>query len=375
MANTLTSLLVTIMSRGLPALRKACVMSRMVRTDFSMELSKVGKTIDLPVPSDLTVSDVTSTSTPLSPTALTPETKQISLNKWKRVHFALDDQELTQIEYSQNFVPMQMEAAFKALGEQVNADLMALYADVYGYVGTAATTPFATTVAAATDARKALANQLAPFSPRYGVLNPDGMANALALAAFSNLQQTGDSGVIIEGLLGRKFGFDWAEDQQIPSHTAGTGASYLINNGGGYAAGIKTVTVDTGSGTILVGDIVTFAGVTGTYVVTSALSGNSFSFYPGLAGAVADNAAVTLKATHVSNLAFHRDAFALCVRPLDDVAQKLIPSLQIVTMQDPLSGIPVRLEISRQNKQTLFDMDILYGVKTLRPEYACRIAG
>jgi len=375
MANTLTSLLVTIMSRGLPSLRKACVMSRLVRTDFQMELSKQGKTIDLPVPQSLTVSDVTSSSTPLSPTGLTPTTVQISLNKWKRVHFALDDQELTQIESDMNFVPMQMGEAFKALGEQVNSDLMALYADVYGYVGTAATTPFATTVAGATDARKALANQLAPLDPRYGVLNPDAMANALALAAFSSFQQSSDPNVVIEGSLGRKYGMNWVEDQQIPTHTAGTGSGYLINNGGGYAAGIKTVAVDTGSGTIIAGDVVTFAGVTGTYVVTSALSGGSFSFYPGLAGAVADNAAVTLKATHVANLAFHRDAFALVVRPLDDVAQKLIPSLQIVTMQDPLSKIPVRLEISRQNKQTLFDMDILYGVKTLRPEYACRIAG
>lgn len=375
MGNTNTSLLVTIMSRGLPSLRKTCIMPRLVRSDFSMELSKKGATIDFPVPQALAVGDVTPSNTPLAPLSITPTTVQLSLNKWKQTSFHLTDKELSQIEADVNFIPMEMEEAFKSLGEQVNSDLMALYVDIFGFNGTAGTTPFATTVAGATDARKNLANQLAPKTPRYGVLNPDAMANALALAPFSSFQQSSDNQVVIEGNLGRKYGFDWFEDTQIPSHTAGTGSGYLINNGGGYAAGIKTVTVDTGSGTIVVGDIVTFAGVTGTYVVTAALAANSFSFYPGLAGAVADNAAITLKATHVANLAFHRDAFGIAIRPLMDDASRLTPAAQMFTMKDPVSGIPVRLEVTRQYKQTVFELDILYGVKTLRPEYADRIAG
>jgi len=89
----------------------------------------------------------------------------------------------------------------------------------------------------------------------------------------------------------------WAGDTILEAPSQGTGASYQINNGAGYAAGSTTVAVDTGTGTILVGDTVTFNGVTGTYVVTAALSSGSFSFQPGLAGSVADNAAVTLVGT------------------------------------------------------------------------------
>jgi hypothetical protein len=80
---------------------------------------------------------------------------------------------------------------------------------------------------------------------------------------------------------------------------AGTGSGYQINNGGGYSGGTTTVAVDTGTGTILVGDIVTFAGVSSYYTVTSALSAGSFSFTPGLAGAVANDAAVAFCATSV----------------------------------------------------------------------------
>jgi hypothetical protein len=86
----------------------------------------------------------------------------------------------------------------------------------------------------------------------------------------------------------------WAGDWFLSAPSQGTASGYLINNGGGYAAAATTVVVDTGTGTLLVGDTVTFAGVTGEYVVTAALASNSFSFLPGLAGAVADNAAITV---------------------------------------------------------------------------------
>ena len=76
--------------------------------------------------------------------------------------------------------------------------------------------------------------------------------------------------------------------------TKGTGSGYLINNSGGYDKGTGTGSVDTGTGTILAGNYVRFDGVPHLYVVTSALSGGSFSWKPGLAAPVADNAAVTL---------------------------------------------------------------------------------
>jgi hypothetical protein len=100
--------------------------------------------------------------------------------------------------------------------------------------------------------------------------------------------QCADPGVWTVPFLG------WAGDWFLSAPSQGSGAGYLINDAGGYDAGVTTVAVDTGTGTILVGDTVTFAGVTGEYVVTAALASNSFSFLPPLAGAVADNAAVSL---------------------------------------------------------------------------------
>ncbi len=42
---------------------------------------------------------------------------------------------------------------------------------------------------------------------------------------------------------------------------------------------------------------------------------------------------------------------------------------------DEKSGLTMRLEVSRQEKQWKFDYDVLYGATLLRPELACRILG
>jgi hypothetical protein len=40
-----------------------------------------------------------------------------------------------------------------------------------------------------------------------------------------------------------------------------------------------------------------------------------------------------------------------------------------------MTGIPLRLEVKRQNKQTLWEFDVLYGVKLVEPDLAARLAG
>jgi hypothetical protein len=81
---------------------------------------------------------------------------------------------------------------------------------------------------------------------------------------------------------------------------------------------------------------------------------------------------VTLKAAHVVNLAFHRDAFAFVSRPLQSSSANIEEMMSVV---DPTSGVAIRLEVVRQNKQMLFDFDVLYGAACVRPELAARMAG
>jgi hypothetical protein len=366
-----------ILATGLLALRERAVMPRLVNTDYSAEAAEKGDTIDVTLPAAQAVTDVTPAAVPPTPGDTTPTKVSISLNQWKKTNFHLTDKDILEIRENENFIPGQVSEAGRALANTVNAYIFALYPGIYGYTGTAGTTPFASTVGAATALRKVLNEQRCPLDMRRGVVDFAAEANMLALAPFSDAEKIASAGVKIEGEIGRKYGIDWVADDAVPTHTAGTAASATTDSTG-YALGLKTVTLaSAGTGTILVGDIITFAGDTQTYTITAGdtdvSDGGTISFEPGLQVAIgAAPVAITLKATHVVNLGFRRDAFALAVRPL---AAPVDGGSQIMTMQDPVTGLPLRLEVSRQHKQTVWEFDILYGAQLIRPELAARLAG
>tara|TARA_Y100000361_G_C11154906_1_gene343478 strand:- start:925 stop:2064 length:1140 start_codon:yes stop_codon:yes gene_type:complete len=379
MANTITNILPKILARGLLALREQAVMPRLVNLDYSNESAQKGDTIDVPIPSSLTVSDTVPSNVLEAPADSAPTKVQISLNNWKKVNFHLTDKQLVDIDKNEHFIPMQMSEAVRALSNQINLTVLQEFKGVYGFVGTAGTTPFGSNVTDATNARKVLNQQLCPRDNRRMVLDFDAEANALALAEFQRVNESGDLNVKREGEIGRKFGFDIFTDDQIVTHTAGGSGTPLVN--GALAVGDTSVAIDGMSGTsgFVVGDVVTFAGHAQTYAITVAPTASSgaqtVTVSPAIKAIVADNASVTKKASHAVNLAFHRDAFALAMRPLTSETAGDAYGNNIVSMTDPVTGLSMRLEVYRQYKQVVYELDALWGVKLIRPEYAVRIAG
>lgn len=377
MANNNSAILPKILARGLLALREQAIMPRLVNGDYSREAAQKGDTIDVPIPSGLTVSDVTPSNTPPAPADSAPSKVQIQLNNWKKVGFHLNDKDVLEVDRNEHFVPMQMSEAVRALANSINVSVQNAYTGVYGFVGTAGTTPFGSAVAAATDARKVLNKQLCPRENRRMVLDFDAEAAALALPDFQRVNEVGGTGPKIEGELGRKFGFDIYTDDAIATHTAGGAGTPLID--GTPAAGSTSVTVNGITGAFVEGDIFTIAGDSQTYAVkaATALAGTAqtLTIAPALKKAAANDAALSVKDDHKVNLAFHRDAFALAMRPLAGATASDGYGSQIVSMTDPVTGLSMRLEVSRQYKQVVYELDALWGVGLIRPELATRIAG
>jgi hypothetical protein len=104
-----------------------------------------------------------------------------------------------------------------------------------------------------------------------------------ALAQLTKANEAGTTALRAQGTLLELHGFVLRESAGVARHTAGTGASYVTN--GALAIGATVIPVQTGSGTIIAGDVVTIGNY--KYVVTSALSGGNVTIgAPGLREAV-----------------------------------------------------------------------------------------
>lgn len=378
MANSLSNILDKILARGLMTLREAAVMPRLVNIDYSSEAAQQGNTIDVPKPVAQAVSDVAASANPKAAADKQPGLVQIALDQWKTTDFYLTDKEMAEINRNRHFVPMQTAEAARALANTADLYIHSFYTGVYGFIGTAGVVPFST-VATATGARRVLNAQLAPMSERRVVVDPTAEDQALQLSAFSDLEKTGDQAVKIEGTIGRKFGLDFYMSQNVVTHTAGTIAGGEVTVGSTTAAGASAVEMAGGStlGTVVVGDIFTIAGNSQSYTVKGAetitSAGVDVSISPGLAAVASSGSAISIKATHVVNLAFNRNAFALATRPLAAAVEGM-PVVES-TIVDNVTGLVLRIELVRQNKQTAFQFDMLYGAQLVRPEFAARIAG
>lgn len=381
MANDLTNMTPRILAMGIEALRGAVIMPRLVSNDYEADARKKGSTVDVPIAPEIAVRDVAPGANQVAAGDMTPGLAQIALTQWKEAPFYLTDNDFLKVE--QNIIPLSVGSAVAALASTVNAYIMSKYKKVYGFTGTAGTTPFGGSTPTTSDASqiyKILTQQLAPIAARRMVLDPEAAANARDLSAFQDASASADPQVITEGIIGRKFGFDFYEDVQVPTHTAGAIAAALAAKAS-TAQPVGTTDVictSTGDVDLLEGDIITFAGDTQTYVLTADASRSgagdiTVPVSPGLAVALAGDEAVTLKASHTVNLAFQRDAFAFASRPLLDTTAGTNAIVESLT--DPISGISLRLEITRQHKQTEWSFDILYGAECIDPRKAARLAG
>jgi len=376
-ANTLTAVIPKLLAQGIMTLRQQAIMPRLVNRSYETLAGQRGSTIDVPVPSAVQAQEVTPSNAQPANIDFTPTSVPLAMNQWYESRFQLSDKDM--LEAMAGTIPMQAAEAIKALGNKVDQSILALYKDIPYFTGTPGTTPFAANVSDFTNAMVILDENLSPVDDRRVMLSPAAQGNALKLPEFLLAYARGDQGGIIRGQIGTKMGSDWYMDQNIPTHvsTPLTAGAATVN--GAHAVGVTSVSIAkaTNASPLVAGDILTFAGDTQTYVVTAdvnlAVGNTAVGIYPALQVALAGNEAVTLKASHVANLHFHRDAFALASRPLVDVADGL--GNQIQSAVDPVTGLVLRLEVSRQYKQTTFSYDILWGVKTIRKELAVRIAG
>ncbi len=380
-----------IAKEALLQLENNMVMGNLVHRDYKKEFVKVGGTVTVRKPIIFNASDgatrVNQDVSEQSTTLTIGSRKHVSWN------FSSQDLTLTIDEYSKRYI----KPAMVALANQVDIDLCNQFTSVYRATGTAGTTP--STFANVASAGQKLDEAACPQDERRLVVNPAAYWSlAGSLLTLYNQQIVKEAAQ--KGYLGRFANFETYMDQNITKQTKGVATGTPVSNGTnqtGSSIITNGWTIST-TGILNAGDIITFAGVfevnpqsklsTGAlkqFVVTSAVnsdgSGNATipvspalvttGNYQNGSAAIANGSAIVVVGTHAANLAFHKNAFALVMVPLE------LPDGAPFKAQESYNGMSVRVvkDYDVANDLEIIRLDIMYGVAAIYPELSCRLLG
>jgi hypothetical protein len=277
----------------------------------------------------------------------------------------------------------QIQQAIRTLVNEIESDLAATYVAASRATGSAAQTPFATAnnYTAASLGRKILADNGAPLTDLQMVIDTAAGANIRGLQSAANA--AGTDNILRQGVLLDINGMAVRESAQIKTHTAGAMASATTNTTG-YAVGVTEITLATaGTGVVAAGDVITFAGDTNQYVVASvtfaganpAAGDKIVLAAPGLRKAIPAAATnITVVATSVRNMAFHRGAIILAQRlPALPTGGDL--AIDRTTITDPRSGLSFEVAMYPQYRQMQWEISCAWGVKVVKPEHVALVLG
>jgi len=380
--NTITGLVPDIYE-GLDIVsREMTGMIPSVTRNASAERAAVGQNIRVDVEPAGNVSDITPAMTIPEPTGQTSGYTDIVITKSRAAEFGFIGEQVKGLNTGPGFPSVRAQKiaqAIRAVVNEVEADLCGLQSTFSRAVGTAGTTPFATIndYTDATFARKVLKDNGGDFNARIVM---DTTAGATLLGKQGAVNSAGTDLIMSQGILVDRAGMPLRESGFVESHVAGTGASATTNDAG-YAVGATVLTLaSVGTGTILAGDVVTFAGDANKYVVASGdadvSGGGTITLSaPGLRVAMsAATKAITVLAASTRNMAFSENALVLASRaPALPAEGDQATDRMLIT--DPRSGLTMEFALYLGYRKVRYEVSLAWGVKNIKPEHTALILG
>jgi len=379
MSMTLTGLIPVIYDAYDIVARELTGFVNHVYRNSSAEQAAVGQAVSYPVAPTATVGNITGGQLPPDDGSQTIglDTMTISKSRYSPVRWSGEEQRSVSGQYS-GILRDQFAQSFRALINEMETDLaIAAKTGASRAVGTAGTAPFGTAgdLSDFALARQVLDDNGVPQSDLKYVASSAAMANLRGRqSVLFRVNEAGTDDLLRRGVIGQVMGFDLGNSAGLTLHTRGTGAGFLSNNGAGFAVGATTIAADTGTGTILAGDVVTAAGDTNPYVVGTALAAGSFGLNrPGLRQTLADNVALTVGNNYTPNMAFHRNAIHLITRapamPVDLAGNAIDSADDVTTITDPITGLSFQVALYRMYRRVRFEIGIAWGVKVVKSEF------
>ena len=378
MANTLTNLIPDLY-QGIDIVSRELVgMIPSVNLNAAAAAAAVGENVRVPLTGAANVSDISPAMAIPEPTDQAVNNTVIQITKARAAEFGFVGEEQRGLNNGPGYASIQAQMVAQAVRKLVNeveADLAATYIATSRAFGTAGTTPFASDLSDTANLHKILADNGSPLAEKKLVISTTAGAKLRTLTQLTKANEAGSDSLLRQGVLLDVHGFEIRESAQVRDHVKGTGSGFLVNNSGGYPVGATAITVDTGTGTILAGDVITFGSDTNKYVVASALAGNVVTIAaPGLVNAIADNATVTVGNNYSAMMAFDRNAIQLVTRaPARPKEGDL--ALDVMVITDPRSGLSFEFSIYGGYRKVRYEVAIAWGVKNIKPAHSCLLLG
>ena len=364
--------------------------NRQYDDSFAQSGAKIGDSLKIRLPNQYTVRTGKTLAT--QDTTESSVTLQVATQKGVDVDFSTAELTMELDDFSERI----LAPAMSVLAANIEADALSMYKDVWNQVSNIGSSA---TFAGVANVRRKLVDNLTPQDNLSMLINTEDNVDLVdALKGLFN-DQSEVSKQYREGYIGRTGGFSFMENTLLPAHTSGTDdgtGDYLTNDVTPQTG--ATLTVDTGTGTLTEGDIITITGVnrvhpetkvdTGQlmqFVVTADVSASATSIpispaivatgaTQNVSNGAANNSAVTkvggTSAVHNISLGFHRDAFAFATADL------IKPKGVDFCAREVLDGISMRIvrDYDINNDNLPCRIDVLYGYQAIRPELACRWA-
>ena len=360
--------------------------NRAYDNSFASSGAKIGDTLRIRLPNQYTVRN----GATLSAQDVAEQNTTLQVNTQKGVDMAFTSVDLTLDidDFSKRFIT----PAMAVLSASIEADALNMVKDVYQVANNIGNDITFKNVMLG---RKRLNDSLTPEGDRTALLNTNDNVNLVD--TLKGLFQ--DSNAIKEqyreGMMGRTGGFDFYETTHLTTQARGAANGSYLSNGATQTG--SAIVIDTGTGAINAGEVVTFAGVFEVhpetkvssgrlqqFVVTSAYAGGggTLNISPAIvatgarqnvSNAIADNSAMVVVGTantaYGQSIVYHKDAFTFATADL------VLPGGVDMASRQTYDGISMRMIRQYDISADTFPvrLDVLYGYKTLRAQLAARL--
>ena len=356
-----------------------------VARNATAERAAVGQSVVWPIAPPMGAVDVAPAMQVPEPADVTIGNNFMTITKARAVAFGMTGEEERGLNSGVGYLSLQASMFAQALRTLVNemeSDVaIEAAANASRAYGTPGTTPFAGDKMIDTaQTRKLLDDNGAPLSGRSLIINTAAGANLRSMYNLTRANEAGTTLTLRQGELLDLHGFSIKESAAVVNHVAGTGAA-ATTSAAGFAVGATTIALaSAGTGTIKAGDVVTFAGDTNKYVVATgdadvSNGGSIVLSAPGLRVAIpAVATAITVAASHASNVAFSQDAIQLAARaPAEPLEGDL--RLDSYLLVDPRSGMAFEVSVWPGYRKVRLEVAAAWGVKAVKREHIVLLLG